>query len=189
LPLCRSEGGFGLPWLGKVYFLLSVGLSLFVTYRYGFFEEGTFSHALLRLLLRSLGGVMMLFRCSPNPDICVVLGICALMRDHILDWSHYFWITLEAAKQTPSYLYSSQKPLTADDFTHQGEVHTAAALKELREYLQTSEGKAQAAKVNWRFVSITPLFDGISDGERPIGTTSPRGWNTSLKAHTVDDQA
>jgi hypothetical protein len=140
-----------------VYFLLSVGLSLLVTYRYGFFEEGTFSHALLRLLLRSLGGVLMLLRCSPNPDICVALGMAALMRDHILDWSHYLWITLEAAKQTPSSQLSGQRPLTADDFAHQGQVHTTAALRELREYLLTPEGKAQAAKVNWRSVLLLVL--------------------------------
>jgi hypothetical protein len=154
---CRTDGCLGLPWLGKVYFLLSVGLSLLVTYRYGFFEEGTFSHALLRLLLRSLGGVLMLLRCSPNPDICVALGMAALMRDHILDWSHYLWITLEAAKQTPSSQLSGQRPLTADDFAHQGQVHTTAALRELREYLLTPEGKAQAAKVNWRSVLLLVL--------------------------------
>jgi hypothetical protein len=146
-----TEGCFGFQWLGKLYFLLSVGLSLAITYRYGFFEEGTFSHTLLRLLLRSLGGVMMLLQCSPNLDICIALGIAALLRDHILDLGHYLWITLEASRQTPSYLYSTQQPLTTDAYTHQGQVHTAAALKELRDYLQTPEGKAQSAKINWKW--------------------------------------
>jgi hypothetical protein len=30
-------------------------------------------------------------------------------------------------------------------------VHTAAALRELREFLRTPEGKAQAAKINWKW--------------------------------------
>lgn len=146
-----TDGCFGFQWFGKLYFLLSVGLSLAVTYRYGFFEEGTFSHTLLRLLLRSLGGVMMLLQCSPNLDICIALGVAALLRDQILDLGHYLWITLEASRQTPSYLYSMQRPLTADAYAYQGQIHTTAALKELRDYLQTPEGKAQSAKINWKW--------------------------------------
>lgn len=93
---------------------------------------------------------MLLLRCSPNTDICIALGIAALFRDHILDLSHYLWITWEASKQTPTHLYSGQQPLTNDDYSHQGQIHTAAALKELRDYLQTPEGKAQSAKVSYR---------------------------------------
>lgn len=115
------------------------------------FVEGTFSHTLLRLLLRSLGGVMLFLRCSPNADICIALGISALLRDYILELSHYLWITFEASKQSPSYIYSGQRPLTDDDYSHQGQIHTAAALKELRDYLQTPEGKAQSAKVSYRY--------------------------------------
>ena len=150
--LDRNEGIFGISWFGKAYFLLSIALSLFATYHWKFFEEGTFSHTLLRLLLRSLGSVMLLLQCSPNSDVCASLGIAALLRDPILQFSHYVWFTIESSTHTPTIKYSGQEPLSMDEYDHQGDTYTTAELEKLRAYLQTPEGQTKLAKTKRKYI-------------------------------------
>lgn len=146
----RHDGLFGIPWFGKAYFFVSIALSLFITYRFKVFEEGTFSHTLLRLLLRSFGSVMLFLQCSPNTDVCIAFGIAAFLRDYILDIAHELSITIEGSRQIPTINYSGQLPLTDDQYTLQGKIHTAAHLEKLREHLKTPEGKTKLDKIQAR---------------------------------------
>lgn len=90
---------------------------------------------------------MLFLQCSPNPDVCIALGIAALLRDYILEFTHYLWITIEASRQTPTIKYSGQEPLSMTEYEIQGETHTAAELAKLRQFLETPEGQTKLARI------------------------------------------
>ena len=136
-------------WLGKVYLICSVLISLYLTFKWEYFEENTFSHLLLRLLLRSLGYIILFLHCSTNLDVCFALGIAAWMRNYILQLSDRLFTSNKTGKiELVENRFINHIPLS--EFHRQGIDKAKKELEKLKEYLLTPEGQAKYQKIQKR---------------------------------------
>jgi hypothetical protein len=137
------DGAFGYTWVGKVYFLLSVSLSLLLKRRYAWFQEDSSSHTALRWLLRG-AGAWLLAASASSCDLSFVFALTALWREPLtaaVDWA----LLAEGEESAhvlpsdpPSTRYSGQTALSEEEYRQQGSEHTAKALAALQQHLENN---------------------------------------------------
>jgi len=77
-----NEGFAGYWWLGKLFFLLSGSICVFLTTFFGFFSSKSTSLAVLRHLIMLVGATLVSFGTS-NSEIAAVLVVVALSWDQV----------------------------------------------------------------------------------------------------------
>lgn len=93
-------------WLGKAYFVASIGGSFYLTWMFDLFKVDTNSWHCLHYSVK-LVGLVLLAHCTSSNELAVVLTVLGLFPEHI---SHYCWTLYLMAvtfNQTPSYKHLS----------------------------------------------------------------------------------
>jgi hypothetical protein len=109
---------FGVPWLGKAYFIAAVVGSLLTAWWFDVFSEDSFSRTLLRLFFRWLP-VWLLWHSTSSKDLAGLCVLMALFSDAIMQALLTLQIAAAASQQTPTYEYSGQKVTKGLHVIHQ----------------------------------------------------------------------
>lgn len=143
----------GVPWLGKVYFSLSVVASYYLSWLFGWFntelieippteaggvwtEKHTLSWTVMMYSIKAMGFLFLLFA-SSGSEMVVILMLIAFFNDSI---SHFCWsmhLSYTAMTQTPTYTYMNGR-ITMEEAAELSKQTTEKALSDLRGYLQSN---------------------------------------------------
>eukprot|EP01034_Spumella_vulgaris_P032578 gene32578-40204_t len=131
-----SGSPFGISWLGKAYFGLSVTASYALTWMFGLFKQDTPSWHVMHYPVK-LVGLILLSSSTSSTELSLVLVGLGLFPDHI---SHYLW-TLNLFTATfnakPSYKYlEGGKKMSPTALAELSASHTAKHLAALKSHLR-----------------------------------------------------
>ncbi len=116
---------FGVAWLGKAYFLCSIGACFYVCRWFSWFspelvvvpaadassfptETHSTSWTLMMYNLKSIG-LIFLFWSSPNVEIAWLLVIIGVFQNQISFYVSSCYMSYVAMNQTPTYKYMGKK--------------------------------------------------------------------------------
>ena len=171
-------GAFGFPWMGKIYFISSIFIALFLKWYYQVFKEGSNSYRVLRHIVRGISMWIMVNHSSPSIELGCLFAILVLWWDSLGYVAQVEFVG--RVLQTPSINYSGRVPLSQAEYERQGQLHTVKALAQLREHLQDNpslqydftdkyglEGNGERAQLFQRFIrNMYPGKPSESDRER-----------------------
>lgn len=129
-------GAFGIPWVGKAYFAVSVTLSLLLKWYYSLFEDDSKSHSALRMVLQGLALFMIIAHSSPSLELGCLFVIISLAKDVIVGWEEGVRTELVGYMNTNTINYSGQAPLSEEEYQQQTREHTQKALADLQQHLK-----------------------------------------------------
>eukprot|EP00603_Paraphysomonas_imperforata_P012594 CAMPEP_0114451938 /NCGR_PEP_ID=MMETSP0104-20121206/1248_1 /TAXON_ID=37642 ORGANISM="Paraphysomonas imperforata, Strain PA2" /NCGR_SAMPLE_ID=MMETSP0104 /ASSEMBLY_ACC=CAM_ASM_000202 /LENGTH=693 /DNA_ID=CAMNT_0001624155 /DNA_START=60 /DNA_END=2143 /DNA_ORIENTATION=- len=131
-----QHGAFGYPWVGKVYFGVSVTLSLFLKWYYSLFEDDSKSHSALRMVLQGTALFMLIGHSSPSLELGCLFAVITLAKDVLVGWEQGVRTEVVGYMNTNTVNYSGQTPLTEEEYRQQTQEHTQKALADLQEHLK-----------------------------------------------------
>ena len=93
-----NEGLFDIKWLGKVYFITSIVVSVTLTYVFGLFQPKTTSGYVLESLIKMLG-MLLLAQSTSNVELSSVVVLYGLCQEHISYYLFYSGLVYASYKQ------------------------------------------------------------------------------------------
>eukprot|EP00981_Chlorochromonas_danica_P009990 scaffold2917_cov170-Ochromonas_danica.AAC.4 len=138
--LVRRDGLFGYPWLGKVYFLASIGLTFSVSWAFRFFTEDSWSFLIMLYAVRSLG-LILLSQGTASRDLSYLLALVGIILEQVIPILRFIFMVIEASFQPrhkPELVLKKKEDIAA-----LSRRTTQQALEQLRQHLQKNPQELQ----------------------------------------------
>jgi len=135
------EQGWG-PYhnAGKIYFGISMLLSILLKHYFGLFAPKSNSSYVLKTLIRGIGCLLLCY-CTSNKEVSAVFLLYGLMQDHILYWYFRARLSYEASHQKSSAAIMGRPLYTTKELENLTKTTTERELAKLQEYLKKNPEK------------------------------------------------
>lgn len=129
------------PWAGKVYFLTSMAVSIFLTTYFGLFSPRSNSRYVLRSLIQIFGFIL-LSQSTSNFEVSCLVVVFGMTQDQLYYWSYRIWLSYTASTQKASSKLMGRALYTRKELDEVSRITTERELAKLRAHLLNSPVKA-----------------------------------------------
>ncbi len=143
----RNKGAFGLPYLGKVYFIGCVLISWSISTYFGWFSNESKLWPIILYGVRFIG-LILLSQSASNRELSMVFVFIGCFIPYIMEWLYYFqysYIVIESFRQRRKNV----KKVTETELQRVTRIKTQNELAKLRNLLRNNPQLVQ--KTNDRF--------------------------------------
>jgi len=135
------EQGWG-PYhnAGKIYFGVSMLLSIFLKHYFRLFTPKSNSSYVLKTLIKGIGCLLLCY-CTSNKEVSAAFLLYGLMQDHILYWYFRARLSYEASHQKTSAAIMGRPLYTTKELENLTKTTTERELAKLQEYLNKNPEK------------------------------------------------